>query len=931
MGAEEQTLEDGSSERRRIAGLTAAGIVTASLGLGSLLGWLLDIPRLAAMGAGLIPMAPSAALLFVLWGLMLLVRAHRPTDRASWWTSLIVAGATALVGIAVLAAARLGIQPEVEHLGMDIKGTVGGARVGHMSPVTAACFLLASLSSTASLRGQAPSWRHTVAFASAGVLLATACSFLLAYAYGVPLLYDTGLTPPAANTAIGFAVLGLALLVVAKKRQGSSGSTTDRDRSWVHLLWAFVVLAAALFAGGFFFQQRAERQYRAEVERQLQAIASLKIFGIAHWRAERLRDGEALFRNDSFSDLVERAMAPPGDPHSLELLQVWLHRLQVAYGYDRVFLVDPQGGVLAASHVEREPVAPHLMSELSESVAAPRVSMLDFHRDEPGSPIRLAVTVPILSSRDASKRLGTVVLRIDPHQYLYPFIQQWPTSSESAETLLVRRDGEEALFLNELRFRKNTALELRLSLRDSTIPAARAALGHEGVIEAGDYRGVKVIAALRTIPDSPWFVVAKIDADEVYGPLRERLWQMALTVLALVFGAGAALGVVWRQHNLRFYRERALASEALHSSDLRFRALVDHAPVAIFINRDDRVVEANQVCLQLFGASSKEQLLGKSPYELFHPDSHPLIRDRIRQLREHGAAVPLIEERIVRLDGSTVDVEVTAAPFPDQGTRAIHVVLRDITERKRADDALRTSEQELRARNDELMRFSYTVSHDLKSPLVTIQTFVGYLTQDLAKQDAASADKDLGFIRSAASKMGRLLDDILELSRIGRKMNPPQQVMLADVVRDALELVAGRIASRGVQVEVQEAPVRLFGDRTRLVQVFQNLVDNAAKFMGDQPAPRVEIGAELLDGETVLYVRDNGTGIDPRHRARLFGLFEKLDPGTDGTGIGLALVRRIVEMHGGRIWVESEGRGKGACFRFTLAKTLLNAEIERKT
>lgn len=131
--------------------------------------------------------------------------------------------------------------------------------------------------------------------------------------------------------------------------------------------------------------------------------------------------------------------------------------------------------------------------------------------------------------------------------------------------------------------------------------------------------------------------------------------------------------------------------------------------------------------------------------------------------------------------------------------------------------------------------------------------------------------------------------------------------------------MAGRIVERGVTVEVTKDPVLLFGDRTRLVEVFQNLVDNAVKFMGREKAPRVEIGADRVGGETVFFVRDNGIGIDPRYQPKLFGLFEKLDPGSDGTGIGLALVKRIVEVHGGRIWVESEGPGKGTTFRFTLA------------
>jgi PAS domain S-box-containing protein len=229
-------------------------------------------------------------------------------------------------------------------------------------------------------------------------------------------------------------------------------------------------------------------------------------------------------------------------------------------------------------------------------------------------------------------------------------------------------------------------------------------------------------------------------------------------------------------------------------------------------------------------------------------------------------------------------------------------------------------EEELRKRNEELTRFIYAVSHDLKSPLVTINTFLGFLEHDARKPDAAAVDKDLGYIRAACAKMSRLLDELLELTRVGHVMNPSVEVTLQEVVKEALSLVAGRIAAGGVKVKVTGKPILLCGDRPRLVEAFQNLVDNAVKFMGGQPAPSVEIGVEQADTETVLFVRDNGIGIDARYLPKLFGLFEKLDPGTEGTGIGLALVKRIVEVHGGRIWAESAGPGQGTTFRFTLAK-----------
>jgi signal transduction histidine kinase len=236
---------------------------------------------------------------------------------------------------------------------------------------------------------------------------------------------------------------------------------------------------------------------------------------------------------------------------------------------------------------------------------------------------------------------------------------------------------------------------------------------------------------------------------------------------------------------------------------------------------------------------------------------------------------------------------------------------RDITERKR-------QERELSEKSTELERFTYTVSHDLKSPLVTVKTFLGYLEQDLANPFPERVKQDMVYMHTATDKMGQLLEELLNLARVGRKVNPAVRVTFRELAQEAVRLVAGRISTSGVKVQVAEAAVVLEGDRARLMEIWQNLLENACKFMGNQPRPQVEVGVEQRGSETVFFVRDNGEGIDPRYQAKVFGLFEQLNPKGEGTGMGLALVKRIVELYGGRIWIESPGPGRGANFLFTL-------------
>lgn len=232
--------------------------------------------------------------------------------------------------------------------------------------------------------------------------------------------------------------------------------------------------------------------------------------------------------------------------------------------------------------------------------------------------------------------------------------------------------------------------------------------------------------------------------------------------------------------------------------------------------------------------------------------------------------------------------------------------------------------KELESKNAELERFTYTVSHDLKSPLVTINGFLGYLESDTASGKTDRVKIDIHRIQDAVDKMHMLLKELLELSRIGRIMNPPEKIPFEDLVNEALELVHGRLEARGVTVHTQPNLPAIYGDRQRLIEVLQNLIDNAAKYMGKQSAPLIEIGQHgEEDGRLIFFVKDNGMGISPQYHDRIFGLFDKLDPKSEGTGVGLALVKRILEVHGGRIWVESE-EGNGAAFYFTLAK---NGEV----
>jgi signal transduction histidine kinase len=278
-----------------------------------------------------------------------------------------------------------------------------------------------------------------------------------------------------------------------------------------------------------------------------------------------------------------------------------------------------------------------------------------------------------------------------------------------------------------------------------------------------------------------------------------------------------------------------------------------------------------------------------------------------------------IGKNFTQRDLSLIEAIAQEIAIAIQNARLFEALQNELSEHKQTQEKLKDLVRELEAKNAELERFTYSVSHDLKSPIVTIGGFLGFLEKDILNRNYERTQHTLLRIREATKKMERLLDELLELSRVGRIINPPVDIPFGELVSETLELVDGQLREAQVEVKVDSDLPVVHVDRVRMVEVLQNLITNAVKFMGAQNSPIIHIGMSVSDGERDFFVKDNGIGIAPEYHERVFGLFNKLDPYSDGTGIGLALVKRIIEVHGGKIWVESD-LGKGTTFFFTLEK-----------
>ena len=371
---------------------------------------------------------------------------------------------------------------------------------------------------------------------------------------------------------------------------------------------------------------------------------------------------------------------------------------------------------------------------------------------------------------------------------------------------------------------------------------------------------------------------------------------------------------------IRDITARKQAEAARQEAESLYRTLVHASPNAIcVVDLDGKFIFSSPKGLELYGLPNLESKLGRNAVDFVAPEDRPaataMIRSALGGEPEAGGRF-----NMVRGDGAHFIGEFNCCPLRDAlgMVGGVMIIARDVTERQRQND-------ELKSKNQELERFTYTVSHDLKSPLITIKGFAGALLNDVNAGRADRLGEDLKRIVLAADKMTALLNGLLELSRVGRIVNAPVEVSMDKVVREVVELLSGPIKQQAAMVTVEPELPAVQGDPQRLQTVLQNLIENALKFPQAGAPPVIGIGTEILFGRKVFFVRDEGRGIEARHHETIFGLFNKLDARSEGAGIGLALVRRIVEFHGGQIWVKSAGDGSGTTFYFSLPFTAASA------
>lgn len=428
------------------------------------------------------------------------------------------------------------------------------------------------------------------------------------------------------------------------------------------VIFFLLVLGICLTA---YFSYRTQANYvLGEKQHELVAIADLKVQQVIDWRVGRLAEAAYLFENPAIKQRIEdQRMGGTA-------LKRWMELFRKYFVYDGIFLVDRQGKVLARSSAHDDTVSDYIRPLIDEAVAQKRIMISDLHVGKTEWGAHLDIIVPIFADQQRKLLIDLLVLRLNPGRFLYPLLGAWPTPSKSAETLLVRRDGEDVLFLNELRHQKGTALQLRFPIGQKDLPAAMAIRGVTGVVEGKDYRGVPVVAAIKPVPGSDWYVIAKIDRSEIYAPVAGYArMAFAVSIILIVFA--------WIMTSLFQRRHEVLLLQA--DEERLQRTLDGMLEGCQIIGFDWRYRYLNDAAV-LQSHFRKEQLIGRKMTDVYPGIAGTTLGNWLRRCLEEREA-GRIENEFIYPDGDRRWFELSIQPVAE----GAFILSQDITERKLAE------------------------------------------------------------------------------------------------------------------------------------------------------------------------------------------------------------------------------------------------------
>ncbi|MCX6333227.1 MAG: PAS domain S-box protein [Bacteroidia bacterium] len=459
------------------------------------------------------------------------------------------------------------------------------------------------------------------------------------------------------------------------------------------LIVLFFIITTVIISGGVAYYTVQKKEALANSIQELSTIADLKIRQITQWRRERIGDGTFLSQNISMKRQISLFIQHPGDIKLRRDIIEDLKSLTDNYDYKNVLFLDKKCNVILFYPDQDTVIGDYLKDKLPGVIRDGEVVLTDLHQTGKVSFIHLDLLVP-LKEPGGTGVFGLLVIRINPQNVLYPLITSWPVASKTSETLLVHREGDEIVYLNELRHAGNTEMVLRFPVTTDKLPAAMALQGIQETDNAIDYRGVNVIAVMKKVPETPWYMVAKEDRKEVFDKLGRQGWMVGLTLFLLILSTAYLIGFIWWNQRARFYRSKYEAEVERLALVRHYDYILKNANDIIFLfDNNYLVVEANDRAIETY-QYERDELIGQSVRMLRAKETAGRVDDDLEELNTLGYST--FETIHKRKDGTTFPIEISARKFEIEGAVYYQSICRDITERKTADETLRESEERFR-------------------------------------------------------------------------------------------------------------------------------------------------------------------------------------------------------------------------------------------
>jgi two-component system, cell cycle sensor histidine kinase and response regulator CckA len=662
------------------------------------------------------------------------------------------------------------------------------------------------------------------------------------------------------------------------------------------VIGVFALLAVGAVAAGSWYFLALRDRLSADERAKLQAVAGLKAEQVATWLHEQVTDGRAIVGNPFVGSTLKRLFAGTASQEELDRISHWLETRRQEHRYQGLHLVDPDGVVRLSAGGVGTPLGARALARAVSVARTGEVQVSDLVPNEVTGAIQLSVDVPIAHPDGAgAPPLGTLAIHLDPHEELYPLIQPWPLASRTAEAYLVRVDGEEVVYLSELRHFSAPPLTLRLPLDTPDLAAARAAAGDERVAAGVDYRGVEVLAVARQVRNTSWTLIAEVDAEEVYAPLRHEARLIGLVLAALLGAGGTAVAFYVQRQRWAHHRAR-LEIEARRAALIsRHEHLLHQAhDVILLVDGGGTILEANERAREVYGYDP-EELIGSDLRRLLPPEARGPLAERLDEVRRSGGM--RYEARHVRKDGTVFPVELASSHLEVRGRAVFQSIVRDITARVRAEEELRTRLRELRLLADNLPAGIARLDRDLRYRFTNRQyaAMVGANGEDLDGRTVFEVTKEEAYARARPWIERALAGEKVEFERSVTLPDGRTRWLHAAYVPDVAAdgAVVGFYALVTDLTERRQAEVELLAAKER----FQALIEAApvAITMLD-PGGRVLLWNAAAE-RTFGWSEEEAVGsplpiVPPRSQAEFDGLRQRVLSGEAITGVERERIRK---------------------------------------